>query len=126
MVPRAADEPGFSAKSGLMTAEKHAIALAAARLVRAGSTIGISAGTTTYELARAIRDVPHLTVVTNSVPVAQLLHDVWGPGYERHAQYLRVHVAALRRKLEPVPAAPQHLVTETGFGYRLRRSPDAG
>jgi DeoR/GlpR family transcriptional regulator of sugar metabolism len=45
-----------------------------------GSAIGISAGTTTYELARAVKDVPQLTVVTNSVPVAQLLHESGAPG----------------------------------------------
>ena len=45
-----------------------------------GASIGISAGTTTYELARALRDVPDLTVVTNSVPVAQLLHESGTPG----------------------------------------------
>ena len=78
LLPRAADEPGFTAKSSLMTGAKHAIALAAARLVDPGATIGISAGTTTYEFARAIRNIPHLTVVTNSVPVAQLLHDAGG------------------------------------------------
>ncbi|MGG5260361.1 DeoR/GlpR family DNA-binding transcription regulator [Phycicoccus avicenniae] len=75
VAPRVTDEPGFTAKSTLMTAEKEAIAHEAARLVQPGATIGISAGTTTYELARAVREVPHLTVVTNSVPVAQLLHD---------------------------------------------------
>ena len=78
VVPRVTDEPGFSAKSMLMTAEKHAIALAAARLVEPGATIGISAGTTTYEFARVIRNLPRLTVVTNSVPVAQLLHEAGG------------------------------------------------
>ena len=78
VVPRVTDEPGFSAKSMLMTAEKHAIALAAARLVEPGATIGISAGTTTYEFARVIRNLPRLTVVTNSVPVAQLLHAAGG------------------------------------------------
>ncbi|MBD3783204.1 MAG: DeoR/GlpR transcriptional regulator [Micrococcales bacterium] len=81
VLPRATDEPGFTAKSTLMTAEKQAIALEAARLVQPGSTIGISAGTTTYELARAIRDVPQLTVVTNSVPVAQLLHESQAAGH---------------------------------------------
>ncbi len=81
LIPRATDEPGFSAKSLLMTAEKHAIALAAARLVEPGATIGISAGTTTYEFARAIRNLPHLTVVTNSVPVAQLLHESGAGGH---------------------------------------------
>ncbi|MFQ6171400.1 DeoR/GlpR family DNA-binding transcription regulator [Oryzobacter sp. R7] len=79
--PRATDEPGFSAKSSLMTAEKQAIAAAAARLVQPGATIGISAGTTTYELARAIRHLPQLTVVTNSVPVAQLLHETQSAGH---------------------------------------------
>ncbi len=79
--PRATDEPGFTAKSTLMTAEKQAIAQEAARLVQPGATIGISAGTTTYELALAIRSVPQLTVVTNSVPVAQLLHESEAAGH---------------------------------------------
>ena len=61
-------------------AQKQAIARAAARRVEPGSAIGISAGTTTYELARAVKDVPQLTVVTNSVPVAQLLHESGTPG----------------------------------------------
>ena len=64
-----------------MTAEKRAIALAAAGLVEPGATIAISAGTTTFEFARAIRNVPRLTVVTNSVPVAQLLHESGGGGH---------------------------------------------
>lgn len=72
---RSTEEPGFLAKSALQTAEKHAIARAAARLVEPGSAVAISAGTTTYEVARELRGVPDLTVVTNSVPVAQLLHD---------------------------------------------------
>jgi len=50
----------------------------------------------------------------------QLLLEVWGPGYEAQSQYLRVYVAALRRKLEPNPAAPAHLLTEPGMGYRLQ------
>ena len=63
-----------------MTPQKQAIAQAAAELVEPGSSIGISAGTTTYELARAVRGVPDLTVVTNSIPVAQLLHESGTPG----------------------------------------------
>lgn len=77
---RSSDEPGFSAKSLLQLAQKQAIARAAARHVEAGSSIGVSAGTTTYELARAVKDVPALTVVTNSIPVAQLLHESGAPG----------------------------------------------
>lgn len=67
-------EPGFAAKSVLQEAEKAAIAEAAIRLVSPGMAIGISAGTTTHELARRIVDVPGLTVVTNSFSVADALH----------------------------------------------------
>lgn len=67
-------EPGFAAKQGLQAPEKEAIADAAVRLVQPGTAIGISAGTTTYALARRLVDVPGLTVVTNSVPVADVLH----------------------------------------------------
>jgi DeoR/GlpR family transcriptional regulator of sugar metabolism len=63
-----------------MTAQKQAIAAAAAAFVEPGSSIGISAGTTTFELARAVRGIPDITVVTNSVPVAQLLHEASTPG----------------------------------------------
>jgi two-component system KDP operon response regulator KdpE len=49
----------------------------------------------------------------------QLLQEVWGPRYETETNYLRVYVANLRRKLEPDPANPRHLVTEPGIGYRL-------
>jgi DeoR/GlpR family transcriptional regulator of sugar metabolism len=67
-------EPGFAAKSELQEPEKEAIADAAVALVVPGTAIGISAGTTTYALARRLVDVPGLTVVTNSVPVADVLH----------------------------------------------------
>lgn len=50
---------------------------------------------------------------------AQLLQEVWGPGYEKQSHYLRVHMAALRRKLEPEPSRPRYLMTDTGFGYRF-------
>jgi two-component system, OmpR family, KDP operon response regulator KdpE len=50
----------------------------------------------------------------------QLLQDVWGPGYQSETNYLRVYMAQLRRKLEPNPARPRHLLTEPGMGYRLR------
>jgi DeoR/GlpR family transcriptional regulator of sugar metabolism len=67
-------EPGFTAKSTLMQAEKNAIAGAAASLVATGTAIAISAGTTTYAMARLLTDVPGLTVLTNSVPVADVLY----------------------------------------------------
>ncbi len=49
----------------------------------------------------------------------QLLNEVWGPNHIEQAQYLRVYVAQLRRKLERDPARPKHLQTEPGVGYRL-------
>jgi two-component system KDP operon response regulator KdpE len=51
----------------------------------------------------------------------QLLHDVWGPGYQNETNYLRVYLAQLRRKLEPDPAHPRYLITEAGRGYRFER-----
>jgi two-component system KDP operon response regulator KdpE len=49
----------------------------------------------------------------------QLLNEVWGPNSTEQAQYLRVYIAQLRRKLERDPARPKHLQTEPGVGYRL-------
>ena len=49
----------------------------------------------------------------------QLLQEVWGPAYGTEANYLRVHMAAIRRKLEPDPGRPRWFLTEPGMGYRL-------
>ena len=49
----------------------------------------------------------------------QLLHEVWGPRYETETNYLRVHLANLRRKLEPDPSRPRYLRTDPGLGYRF-------
>jgi two-component system, OmpR family, KDP operon response regulator KdpE len=52
----------------------------------------------------------------------QLLQSVWGPQYEREANYLRVHLAAIRRKLEPDPSQPRYFITAPGIGYRFEQS----
>lgn len=49
----------------------------------------------------------------------QLLNEVWGPQHIEQAQYLRIYMGQLRRKLERDPARPQYLLTEPGVGYRL-------
>jgi two-component system KDP operon response regulator KdpE len=76
--------------------------------------------------------VPHLTrtewklleiLVANPgalVTQRQLLSRVWGPAYVAETHYLRQYLAHLRRKLEPEPARPRHLVTEPGIGYRFQ------
>src|SRR5215471_16516571 len=48
-----------------------------------------------------------------------LLQQVWGPEYSKETSYLRVYLAALRRKLEPNPSQPRYFVTEPGMGYRF-------
>jgi two-component system KDP operon response regulator KdpE len=50
----------------------------------------------------------------------QILREVWGPGAGHQTHTVRVHMAALRRKLEPDPARPRLLITEPAVGYRLR------
>jgi two-component system KDP operon response regulator KdpE len=49
----------------------------------------------------------------------QLLKEVWGPEYGDETNYLRVHLAHIRRKLEPDPARPRYFTTEPGMGYRF-------
>jgi DeoR/GlpR family transcriptional regulator of sugar metabolism len=73
VVGKSTDEPGFEAKSVRQRAQKEAIADLAAGLVKPGTAIGLSAGTTTWTLARFLDDIPDLTVVTNSIRVADVL-----------------------------------------------------
>jgi two-component system, OmpR family, KDP operon response regulator KdpE len=54
------------------------------------------------------------------VSSAELLTGVWGPGFQQRTNYLRFHMARLRRKLEDNPARPRHLLTEPGMGYRYQ------
>ena len=51
----------------------------------------------------------------------EILNEVWGPAYRGQTHYLRVYLAGLRRKLEPDPTRPRHLLTEAGMGYRFVR-----
>jgi DeoR/GlpR family transcriptional regulator of sugar metabolism len=69
-----AEEPGFEAKSHRQLREKEAVAVAASKLVEPGQSIALSAGTTTWRLAHHLSQVPDLTVVTNSLQVADVLH----------------------------------------------------
>ncbi|MFI5041244.1 MAG: response regulator [Acidimicrobiales bacterium] len=52
----------------------------------------------------------------------QLLQEVWGPEYHDETAYLRVHMANVRRKLEPEPSRPRYFFTEPGMGYRFEGS----
>ena len=59
------------------------------------------------------------SVVTHT----QVMKEVWGP-HQIDVRSLRVYVASLRRKLEPDPARPKHILTEPGIGYRLVTDPE--
>jgi two-component system KDP operon response regulator KdpE len=52
----------------------------------------------------------------------ELLRDVWGPSYGDEGNYLRVFMAQIRKKLEPVPDRPHYFITEPGLGYRLEHT----
>lgn len=67
-------EPGFLAKSALQQAEKSAICAEAARMVQPGMALALSAGTTTYVLASLVAEIPGVTVVTNSLTVAEVFN----------------------------------------------------
>jgi two-component system, OmpR family, KDP operon response regulator KdpE len=67
-----------------------------------------------YRLLTHLAGHPHC-VLTHR----QLLQAVWGPNHSEDTHYLRVYMGQLRKKIEGDPAQPQHLVTETGIGYRF-------
>jgi DeoR/GlpR family transcriptional regulator of sugar metabolism len=80
-VPKTAAEPHFVQKQKLNRAEKRAIARAALRFVNDGDTVAFSAGTTTWQIAEALkRDRGSLTFITNSTNIALTLQE---NGWER-------------------------------------------
>jgi two-component system KDP operon response regulator KdpE len=96
----------------LVVTNAFTVDLAARRVTRDGADVRLTP--TEWELLAALVRQPG-KVLTH----AMLLEQVWGPGYERQTHYLRIYLAALRRKLEPQPSAPRHLLTEVGRGYRF-------
>jgi two-component system KDP operon response regulator KdpE len=48
-----------------------------------------------------------------------ILKEIWGVAYQTETQYLRVFVAALRKKIEEDPHQPKHILNESGVGYRF-------
>ena len=99
-------------RSVIITTAAFTIDLAAKRLTRPGGDVRLTP--TEWQLLELLaRNADKL------VPHRQLLHAVWGPAYQTETNYLRVHLANLRRKLEPDPARPRYLITEPGIGYRF-------
>ena len=48
-----------------------------------------------------------------------VLKEIWGRGFQTETQYLRVFIAQLRKKIETNPNKPEHILTESGVGYRF-------
>jgi two-component system, OmpR family, KDP operon response regulator KdpE len=104
-------QPGADTDA-VVTTDDFTVDLAAKRLVRDGVEVRLTP-TEWHLLEVLVRNAGRL------VSQKQLLREVWGPVYERETHYLRVYVGQLRRKLEPDPSRPRHLVTEPGMGYRF-------
>ena len=89
-----------------------ALDLASKRVVRDGSDVRLTP--TEWGLVEALaRNAGKL------FGQRQLLQQVWGSEYGTETNYLRVHMAHIRRKLEPDPSRPRYFITEPGMGYRF-------
>ena len=105
---RAAPHPATT----VVTTAAFTIDLAAHRVTAKGADVRLTP--TEWRLLEIlVRDPGRL------VTQRQALQQVWGPAYETETNYLRVHIANLRRKVEPDPARPRYLITEPGIGYRF-------
>ena len=111
------DEGGTAAGSRPVVIGRWLVDLAAHQVRRAGTEVTETLRLTPTEwriLEMLLRRPGQL------VSSAQILTDVWGPGFQQRSNYLRFHMARLRRKLEDCPARPRHLLTEPGMGYRYQ------
>jgi two-component system, OmpR family, KDP operon response regulator KdpE len=111
---RAAARRGSAPTSGaVVTTDAFTVDLAARRVTTERGEVRLTP-TEWHLLEILVRDPDRL------ITQQQLLQQVWGPAYRTETNYLRVHLANLRRKLEPDPARPRYLITEPGLGYRFR------
>ena len=92
------------------------IDLAASRITNASGEVKLTP--TERHLVEALVRNPGKLVTQR-----QLLEEVWGPEYADQANYLRVHMAHVRRKLEPESSRPRYFLTEAGVGYRFQPPP---
>jgi two-component system, OmpR family, KDP operon response regulator KdpE len=111
---RAAARRGSAPTSGaVVTTDAFTVDLAARRVTTRNGEVRLTP-TEWHLLEILVRDPDRL------ITQQQLLQQVWGPAYRTETNYLRVHLANLRRKLEPDPARPRYLITEPGIGYRFQ------
>jgi two-component system, OmpR family, KDP operon response regulator KdpE len=99
-------------EEAVIETEAFTVDLAAKKVIRGGAEVHLTP-TEWGVLELLVRNRGKL------VGQKQLLQEVWGPSYASETHYLRVYLAQLRRKLEPQPSRPRHLLTEAGMGYRF-------
>lgn len=109
---RRAQPAASDADQPIVTTEEFTVDLVAKRVTRKGVDVRLTP--TEWHLLEVLVRSPGRLIAQK-----QLLQEVWGPGYTRETNYLRVYMAQLRRKLETDPSHPRHLVTEPGMGYRF-------
>jgi two-component system, OmpR family, KDP operon response regulator KdpE len=106
------NHPGQQAVS--VTTDDFTIDLAAKRVTKQSHEIRLTP--IEWGLVETLLRSPGMLVTQR-----RLLQDVWGPQYGDETNYLRVHMAHIRRKLEPDPSRPRYFITEPGIGYRFER-----
>jgi len=84
------------------------------RQVKAGEN-DVRLTPTEFELLRQL-----MTYAGKVLTHRSLLRAVWGPEYGEEADYLRVYIRQLRRKVEIEPSRPRYILTEPGIGYVFR------
>ncbi|GGJ39130.1 ATP-binding protein [Deinococcus roseus] len=95
------------------------IDLARRQLLREGQTVSLSP--TEWMVLTALIDQGQGAAVSHRA----LLTQVWGEAHGEDHEYLRVYINRLRKKIEPEPARPRFLLSESGFGYRLQLDAEA-
>ena len=103
--PAATDEPSVAFGDVVVDLAAHVV-------TRAGAPVRLTP--TEWHLLEVLVRNPDRLVTRET-----LLTEVWGAHYTSDTGYLRLYLAQLRKKLEPVPSEPRHLLTEAGMGYRF-------
>jgi two-component system KDP operon response regulator KdpE len=101
-----------AAQSPSIATPDFTVDLAVKRIRRDGEEVRLTP--TEWQLVETLARHPGKLVTQR-----QLLQEVWGPQYGDESNYLRVHMAHIRRKLEPEPSRPRYFITEPGMGYRF-------
>jgi two-component system KDP operon response regulator KdpE len=102
-----------AAEEPMVSTDDFVVDLAAKRVTRGSETVRMTP--TEWQVVEILVRNPGKLVSQR-----QLLQEVWGPQYRTETNYLRLYLAQIRRKLEPVPSRPRYFLTEPGMGYRFQ------